>query len=165
MKTLLITRIKPNPAGKDRNPNGSTDASQLAAEWVEFKNTGSAPVNLGGVILYHVAYSLGFSQGRWDKIIGFTGILEAGRTVRVHSGSGPQSVIRMEDLLGADHHIFTNNNYVWNNQKGDRPRLLDSNLNQDVDQASYGPNPPEGQILYRSGDKLVPSILPRYAPY
>jgi hypothetical protein len=31
---LQIVRIKPNPAGRDRNRYGQTPAAQLAAEWV-----------------------------------------------------------------------------------------------------------------------------------
>src|SRR4029453_10124743 len=117
MKTLLITRIKPNPAGKDRNRFGTATASQLGAEWVNFKNTGSAAVDLCGIELYHLAYAPGSTQGRWDKIIDFNGILQVGRTVRGHSGSGPESVIRPEDRAGADHHLFTGRNYVWNNRE------------------------------------------------
>lgn len=163
MKTLLITRIKPNPAGKDRNPAGSTSASQLAAEWVDFKNTGSAPVDLGDIELYHVAYAPGSSQGHWDKVMDFRGILQVGHTVRVHSGSGPESVIRPEDRAGAEHHLFTGRNYVWNNRQGDSPTLFDTTLKQNVDQASYDPYPPEGQVLTRSGNKLVPVAVPAYA--
>lgn len=155
MKTLLlITRIKPNPLGKDRNRLGRADAVQLAAEWVDFKNIGSVDIALRDVVLYHIAYSAG--QGRWERVMGFTGILEAGKTVRVHSGSGPVSVIRMEDWLNADHHVFTNrDNYVWNNAEGDAPMLFDTQVNQQVDHASYDPYPPEGQVLYRSGNKLI----------
>jgi hypothetical protein len=162
MKTLLITRIKPNPAGKDRNRFGTATASQLAAEWVDFKNTGSAAVDLCGIELYHLAYAPGSTQGRWDKIIDFNGILQVGRTVRVHSGSGPESVIRPEDRAGADHHLFTGRNYVWNNREGDCPTLFDPMLNQNVDQASYDPYPPEGQVLVRSGSKLIPVTVPAY---
>lgn len=162
MKSLLITRIKPNPAGKDRNQFGTTSASQLAAEWVDFKNTASTPVDLGDIELYHVAYAPGATRGRWEKVIDFRGALQPGRTVRVHSGSGPESVIRPEDRAGAEHHLFTHRNYVWNNREGDTPMLFDSTANQNIDQASYDPYPPEGQVLVRSGNKLVPAVVPAY---
>lgn len=107
MTTLQIMRIKPNPAGKDKTVSGNAAASQLAAEWVDFKNTGSKPVDLAGIDLYHLAHAPGATQGSWQKIMTFKGTLQPGRTVRVHSGSGPDSAIRPEDLSGADHHLFT----------------------------------------------------------
>lgn len=163
MKTLQITRIKPNPTGKDKTPTGGASAAQLAAEWVDFKNTGSAPVNLSGVDLYHVAYAAGSNEGRWEKIIDFTGMLPAGQTVRVHSGSGPDSAIRAEDRAGADHHVFTGRSYVWNNRQGDKPTLFEPAQKQNIDQATYDPYPPEGQVLARAGSKLVPAMVPAYS--
>jgi hypothetical protein len=163
MKTLLITRIKPNPSGKDRSRTGLTSASQLAAEWVDFKNIGPSPVDLEDIELYHVAYTAASAQGHWDKVVDFRGTLYSGRTVRVHSGSGPESVVRPEDRTGADHHLFTGRNYVWNNRQGDRPALFDSTLNQNVDQTSYDPYPPEGQVLVRSGNKLIFTAIPAYS--
>lgn len=162
MKTLLITQIKPNPAGKDRDRFGNASKSQLAAEWMDFRNTGLAAVDLGDVVLYHIAYPPGSSQGHWEQVMSFRGILAAGRTVRVHSGSGPESVVRPEDLVGADHHLFTGRNYVWNNREGDTPRLFDSLLRFNIDQASYDPYPPEGHVLVRSGNKLVRAMAPAY---
>jgi hypothetical protein len=32
-----------------------------------------------------------------------------------------------------------------------------------LDSASYDPNPPEGEVLTRSGDKLVPAKVPSYS--
>lgn len=162
MKTLQITRIKPNPAGKDRSQTGGTSASQLAGEWVDFKNIGLTAVNLTGVDLYHLAYAPGATHGQWDKVTGFSGALPAGHTVRVHSGSGPDNVIRPEDRAGAEYHVFTGRNYVWNNSQGDSPTLFDIGQKQNIDQASYDPYPPEGQILIRSGNKLVPIAVPAY---
>ena len=162
MKTMWITRIKPTPAGKDRNQFAMTSASQLAAEWVDFKNIGSTSIDLRDVELYHVAYAPGSNEGHWAKVMSFEGILQAGRMVRVHSGSGPDSVIRPEDRAGAEHHLFTGRNYVWNNRQGDIPTLFDTMLRQNVDQASYDSYPPEGQVLVRSGIKLVPAAIPTY---
>jgi len=62
--------------------------------------------------------------------------LQPGRTLRVHSGWGPASVIRPEDLAGADLHTFTHRNYVWNNREGDRLRLFDSAQRQNIAQAA-----------------------------
>lgn len=160
MTNLQISKIKPNPSGKDRNFSGLTSASQLAGEWVDIKNVGSLPVKLEGVDLYHLAYAPGATQGRWAKIAGFKGQLLAGHVLRVHSGPGPESAIRPEDRDGAQFHCFTNLDYVWNNHQSDSPTLLDSELNQIIDQASYDPFPPEGDVLIRSGTKLIPvSVL------
>jgi hypothetical protein len=147
---LYITRIKPNPAGKDRR-QGQTSA-QLAAEWVDFKNIGTSAVEL-----YHRAYPASGGQPSWEKIIGFTGTLSPQQTVRVHSGSGPESALRDDDRRGAEHHVFTGGDYVWNNKQSDTPALYNRAIQKTLDSATYDANPPEGQVLARSGDKLVPS--------
>ncbi len=153
--SLYITRIKPNPAGKDRSPHGQTSAAQLAGEWVDFQNNGSAGVDLANVELYHRAYHQYGQEPTWEKVMGFKGILGAGETVRVHSGTGPLSVVRSEDLQGAKHHVFTEKNYVWNDKEGDTPALYNAATQVTLDSASYDPNPPEGEALVRVGSKLM----------
>jgi hypothetical protein len=64
--------------------------------------------------------------------------------VRVHSGSGPDSVIREEDMRGADHHVFTRKDYVWNNKEGDTPALYNRTTQATIDSASYDPQPAAG---------------------
>ena len=95
----------------------------------------------------------------------FKGTLQPGKTVRVHSGSGPDSVIRDEDRRGADIHLFTDKDYVWNNKEGDTPALYNPVTKVTLDSASYDPNPPEGEVLVRSGGKLVPTktSVPSYS--
>jgi hypothetical protein len=159
---LQITRIKPNPTGKDRNRYGQASAAQLAAEWVDFQNNGTGGVDLSPVELWHLAYHQG-QNPTWEKIMTFSGTLQPGKTVRVHSGSGPESVLRDEDRRGADHHLFTGNNYVWNNKEGDTPALFNRVSKVTIDSASYDPNPPEGEVLVRSGSKLVPARTPSYS--
>lgn len=151
---LQITQIKPNPAGKDRNRQGQATAAQLAAEWVDFKNIGSTVVEMGAIELWHRAYHVG-QQATWEKVVGFTGTLRGGSTVRVHSGSGPESAMRDEDRQGSEYHVFTDKNYVWNNKEGDTPALYNRQTQQTLDSASYDPYPPEGQVLVRMGGKLV----------
>jgi hypothetical protein len=56
---LTIIRIKPNPAGKDRPPNGGPSPAQLAAEWVECRNDQGQDVSLNGVSLWHLTYAPG----------------------------------------------------------------------------------------------------------
>jgi hypothetical protein len=94
------------------------------------------------------------------------GALGAGKVLRIHSGSGPVNALRAEDLSGADFHLFRGADvYIWNNAEGDTSRItVDSNgSEQDVDKAGYDPHPPEGVVLVRSGDKLVPSGASAYA--
>ncbi len=151
---LFITSIKPNPAGKDRNRNGATP-TQLAAEWVDFRNDAGQTVNLSGLSLWHKAYSPGTST--WQKITTFTGgSLGAGQIMRVHSGQARQGVISQDDMAGAHQHVFTGRDaYVWNNREGDTPALYVEARQDTIDTASYDPNPPEGVVLVRQGDKLV----------
>lgn len=151
---LFLTRIKPNPAGKDRSRTGATPA-QLAAEWVDFRNDGSEPAPLDEVVLYHRAYSGG--TAKWERVIGFTGTLPVGQTVRVHAGRARDvSVMKHEDLVGADYHIFIGEDrYVWNNREGDTPLLYNQQTHSTIDQASYDPFPPEGAVLVRQGTKFV----------
>jgi len=155
MKTLLVTQLKPNPAGKDRTRYGGATPAQLGAEWVDFKNTGGIGIDLGSVELHHVAFGNG--KRTWRLVTNFKGELGPGKIVRVHAGQQRDlSVLRQEDLLGADHHLFSGEDQcVWNNAEGDTAGLWDSSAKQWIDQASYDPYPPEGIILVRVGDKLV----------
>ena len=153
---LTIIRIKPNPTGKDRPPHSGPTAEQLAAEWLDFKNDTGNTLTLDGVALYHVAYPTG-GQPTWSRIMTFKGGLKPSEIVRVHSGRDRGlAVIRAEDRAGATHHLFTGDDaFVWNNRQGDRPRLKNKTANQEIDQAWYGPNQPEGAVLVRVGDQLV----------
>ena len=151
---LIITSIKPNPTGKDRPRHGSPTPSKLAGEWVDFRNDTGSSANLDGVALYHRAYT--GQQSRWAQIMTFTGNLGAGEIVRVHSGQHREGVIAAEDLVGATYHLFTGKDeYVWNNVQGDAPLLNYEHRNETIDTASYDPNPPEGVVLVRQGNKLV----------
>jgi hypothetical protein len=156
---LTIIRIKPNPAGKDRPGHGAPTPAQLAGEWVDFRNDTGRDVMLDGVSLWHLAYKAG-GQTEWQKVQSFSGNLPAGKIVRVHSGQKRDlSVIRQEDMAGADYHVFTGEDaYVWNNRQGDSPLLWKEATKETIDKASYAPNPSEGAVLVRQGDQLVPSL-------
>jgi hypothetical protein len=152
---LTIIRIKPNPTGKDRPRHGTLDPSQLAGEWVDFRNDGTQGAPLNSVVLYHRAYRNG--QAHWARVTGFSGVLPIGEIVRVHAGRVRDlTVIRPEDRAGADHHIFSGEDeYVWNNREGDQPLLNYEPTNQTIDTATYDANPPEGTVLVRQGTKLI----------
>lgn len=160
--TLQIKSIKPNPTGKDRNRSGQVSSVQLAGEWADFQNVGTTPVDLSPINLWHRTYRPGQAPD-WEKVLSLSGSLQPGKTVRVHSGSGPEGVLRDQDRRGADHHLFTGKSYVWNNQEGDTPTLHNKVTKVTLDSASYDPNPPEGDVLVRIGDKLVSAKMPSYS--
>jgi hypothetical protein len=156
LKTL---QLKPNPAGKDRTRYGGVTAAQLAAEWVDLKNVGNRNIDVTGVIAKHVAYPPGASQGHWELVTSFTkGILEPGQVIRIHAGKDRGTgVIRQEDLFGANFHLFTGKDrYIWNNDKADCSSLWLAGQRDPFDAAWYTANPPEGAVLVRSGNNLVP---------
>jgi len=158
MLRLYITKAKPNPAGKDRS-GGNISSQQLAGEWVDFQNTGDQPYLLDNVHLQHIAYTAQYPvNGQWEEACDFSGTLPVGEIVRVHSGgSTPLDQLRIEDRLGAHHHVFTGKSYIWNNSRPDTARLVLEINGQttELDKASYSANPPEGRILVRSGNSLI----------
>lgn len=157
MTRLTITQAKPNPAGKDRLGN-LVPSSQLAGEWVDFKNTGDESYPLNNIELQHIAYTPSYPNGVWDRVMGFSGNLGVGQVVRVHSGGEiPLDSLSPEDFIGANYHLFTGKNYVWNNDKSDAPRLVlwQNGHITEIDKAAYSAYPPEGRILKRVGGALL----------
>lgn len=155
MKAVRIYRAKPNPFGKDR-VGGVTPAKQLTGEWIDLKSIGDETINLGGLSLYHTAYQPGCRDPKWEYVMPLSGSLLPGQVLRIHSG-GELSTYQMnpEDGAGADRHLFTNLNYIWNNRCGDEAGIYDGQVF--LDKAWYQANPPEGLVLFRQGDKLVPN--------
>jgi hypothetical protein len=165
MKTIRITKLKPNPVGKDRPAVGPLNPSQLAAEWVDIHNFGTSTVNLLGVELNNKAYGPAHPQGTWKSVLNLPHLLLApGCTLRVHAGQNRGlGAIRAEDLSGAEHHAFTGRDqYVWNNRQGDTAGLWEQQPMTWIDLASYDRNPPEGVVLVRAGDKLLPTAQMDY---
>ncbi len=162
---ILVYRAKPNPAGKDR-VSGYPQQQQLLGEWVDLQNTGDASVNLSMLNLCHVQFS---NQGvPEDKpTIYWTGkyeeVLKPGQILRVHTGkSAYASSMAYNDTQGVHLHAFAEKgNFVLNNNYGDVISVWwkdkDGNWRKE-DAAGYDPNPPEGVILKRAGDKLIPSF-------
>ena len=150
---LKIIKAKPNPAGKDRIGNLSSQ-SQLAGEWVDIENTGNYSVSLENIELYHWAYKQ--PEPGWELVMNFKGSLPSGEVMRVHSsGKIPLEQLHAIDRQGADYHLFSGTGYVWNNDKEDRPTLWDSVKKEYVDKTSYDSYPPEGKILQRVNNKLI----------
>lgn len=157
--TIQVIRLKPNPRGKDRTW-GATTPAQLGAEWVDIKNNGTGSVDLSGVELNHIAYPAGGGEGKWASVCILKCVLGPGQVLRVHSGEHrPVSVLHAEDQAGAHWHQFTGKDqYVWNNSQGDTAGLWLLNPGKWIDSASYDPHPPEGMVLVRSGQKLIPAV-------
>lgn len=155
MRNLTVSQAKPNPAGKDRYPVDIPN-SQLAGEWVDFKNSYLTDMPLDNIELYHIAYTREKPDGEWKKVMGFNGTLKVGEVVRIHSGGEtPLTNLKPIDIAGADYHLFTGKNYIWNNDKSDTAGLWNKAQEIWVDKAKYDAYPPEGKILKRIGDKLI----------
>jgi hypothetical protein len=155
---LQIIKAKPNPAGKDRSPRLLTTQSSLGAEWIDIKNIGSVGYSLKNIQIYHVAYVN--DKAEWKLLKDFNSALlipglPSGIVMRIHSGSGPLSVLLPEDVQGASRHYFTGKNYVWNNDKIDRPMIYDSKNDKIIDQTYYDAPVADGKFLVRINDKLV----------
>ena len=156
---LTIIRIKPNPSGKDRPAHGGPTPAQLGGEWVDLRNDSGADVSLDGVSLWHLSYSPGRDR-EWARVVNFGFTLPSGSIARIHAGQKRDlAVLRPEDVAGAEYHVFTGDDaYVWNNQQGDSPLLFKSATKETLDTVSYAPNPPEGAVLVRQGNQLVPAL-------
>ena len=155
MAILKIIQAKPNPAGKDKSGNNVIPAQQLAGEWIDIINENEESVSLNDLEVYHFVYK--DNRNEWEKIIVFTGSLPSKEVVRVHSGGKiPINQMLLIDRIGADYHVFTGKNYIWNNDRKDYPRIWNPYSKKWIDKTYYDKYPPEGVILKRKGDKLVP---------
>lgn len=154
---LKITKAKPNPLGKDKVSGLLLLNKKLGAEWIDIKNTSTRSVLLKNIQIYHMIYKNG--QTEWEIAKNFSNllnlILPAGLTMRIHSGSGPSSILNFEDIFGADYHYFTGKGYIWNNDKIDRPMVYDKINKVILDQTYYDAPVVDGKILIRVNDKLI----------
>lgn len=143
MPDFYITKATPNPAGKDRTPAHQVTNTQLNGEWVEFQNTTQKSLSLDDVHLDHNTYDAYCRRTGEAKLVTFKGSLSAGKSIRVHSGSG-------QGYWEADlYHFFADRgNFAWNNRCGDAAYLR-TGTNGTIDWASYDPNPAEGGVLKR----------------
>ncbi len=163
MWKILVYRAKPNPAGKDR-AYGYPQQQQLLGEWVDLQNTGDTSVSLSSLHLYHVEFS---AQGVPNKDLAhyWTGkygeVLNPGQIVRVHTGKSEYaSGMAYNDSQGVHLHSFAEKgNFVLNNNYGDAISVYWKDKDgkwRKEDGAAYDPYPPEGVVLRRVGDKLIP---------
>jgi hypothetical protein len=160
VKSFSVCRVRPNPAGKEHQRDGSPPAELVCGEWIDIRNHGMSAVTTKGVCLYHLAYPgpggapecrlVASLPDRW---------LKPGEVLRVHSGQRRDlSALRPEDRTGADWHSFAGENaFNYNNREGDTLILYEVATETAIDTASYDPNPPEDAILLRQGSKLIPA--------
>lgn len=159
---VQIIRAKPNPAGKDRNQSYPIK-QQLLGEWVDLKNVGDQAVSLTTLNLAHTEFDDRCSIKTESQIYwkGSAVYLNPGQTVRVHTGrSADTAHMAAEDRAGVDLHAYAErDNFALNNRCGDNLSVWWKNSSdqwQNEDKASYDPNPPDGAVLVRRGNKLVP---------
>jgi hypothetical protein len=159
MASLQINKAKPNPAGKDKNRFGHATPAQLGGEWVDIRNSGSNPVTLDGLELWHLEYPT-TGEPKLALVCTLYATLGAFETLRVHSGVKVSlAELYSQDVNGAEWHQFTSENrYVWNNDRRDTPVVWNRAKNADVDRTYYDADPPEGVMLVRSGEKLIPPV-------
>ena len=143
MTELYITKATPNPAGKDHAAGRPPTNDQLNGEWLEFKNTTQRVLSLDDIRLVHNTFNNYCTKTGEATFVNFKGGVAAGKSIRVHSGSGQGW------WEGDVYHFYADHgNFVWNNKCGDTA-FLRNPANQNLDWASYAPNPGEGAVLLR----------------
>jgi hypothetical protein len=145
LKKIEITRIKPNPVGKDK-VNGTPLPKQLLGEWVEIQNVGDEVVS--GVFLFHTTFDDDCSKQKEENFAVITNI-QIGESVRVHTGNRfDEPLMADEDRRGASRHQFANRtNYILNNKCGDTITASIVEVIGSSVSVSYEPNPVEGAVL------------------
>ncbi|MES3030951.1 MAG: hypothetical protein V4697_00900 [Patescibacteria group bacterium] len=166
--SLFIHRAKPNPLGKDTAQH-IPKPEQLLGEWVDLVNNSNAGINLGNYSLANLQFDsrcapVGPPQIYWSGDAAIT--LGPGQIVRIHTGRAADWwVAHQEDKTGVHYHSCAERgSFVLNNRCGDTVSIWTKDRLgnwQNVDIASYDPNPPEGAILERSGSKLVVGVRSR----
>lgn len=160
---IQIFRAKPNPDGKDRSANGATH-TQLLGEWVDLKNIGDAPVNVSSLHLTHKEFDDHCHATNAGPQLYWNGsgseILHPGKVLRVHTGHRSQMAqMNPSDAVGADLHSYADrSNFVLNNKCGDEIGVwwkTSAGEWKKADSASYDPQPKEGAVLVRIGQKLA----------
>lgn len=145
MADLYVTRAVPNPRGKDRPPSQGPTNAQLNGEWIEFRNDARTTLSIEGVTVQHHTFDSYCRKSGQEEVTGFTGSLEPGQSIRLHSGTGNPS------WEGTILHLFVNSRwYLWNNRCGDRVIILNARGDW-IDWADYAPEPGEGALLQRTG--------------
>lgn len=140
MGTLQLTRIMPNPSGKD-SAGGTTTNDKLNQEWVEFVAVGGDRNLTGDKLLNRTYTTWGCTLTGSQEVASFSGTLKQGQSVRVHTGSG-KPYWEHSTL----HYYLGRSWFIWNNECGDEAAIIFNGAY--VDRAGYTPRPPE-RVLVR----------------
>lgn len=162
MLIITIKAAKPNPAGKDK-ASGHPLPEQLQGEWVDLENTSGQAVRLTGVSLDHRVYGPFSTEPRfalyWKDTEGL--LLAPNQVLRIHSGHAKDSIfMAREDLVGAHIHRWSERDlFALNNGATGDKLTVWHHADQwaRIDETEYAPFPPEGAILRRIGDRLMPT--------
>lgn len=159
-KSVKLLRAKPNPVGKDKIL-GIPKAEQLLGEWIDIKNTGTEAIKLSDIFLSHTKFNNKCEMIGTDCFwIGRNNFLHPERIIRVHTGNiSDEHLMRQEDKINGGWCSFANrDNFVLNNRCGDILTLTwrDFNSFPQAETVSFEANQPEGAILVRVGNNLVP---------
>lgn len=158
--SILLTQIKPNPLGKDRNKNDIPNV-QLIKEWIDITNFSNQTENLSGLRLTHKTYTTPidalFNTAGSNKDSVFLNlnkvVIGANKTIRIHSGDPVLiSSLEQEEKSGIDleDHYFTGiQRYSWNNT-GDIAKIIRPD-NSILDYAEFS-GPTDGKVLKRLED-------------
>jgi hypothetical protein len=145
LKKIVITKIKPNPVGKDK-VNGKPLPKQLLGEWVEIQNVGDEVI--ATVRLFHTTFDDECNKKTEEYFSSITNI-QIGESVRVHTGNRfDESLMAEEDRRGASRNQYVDQtNFRLNNKCGDTITAFIVGVNGSSVSVSYEPNPIEGAIL------------------
>lgn len=157
--SILLTQIKPNPLGKDRNRNDIPNV-QLVKEWIDITNFSNQPEDLSSLRLTHETYPAPIdalfnaaSSLKDSVFLNLNGVvIGANKTIRIHSGDPIiDSSLDQEEKSGIDFgdHYFTGiQRYSWNNT-GDVAKIIRPD-NSILDYAEFS-GPTDGKVLKRLG--------------
>ena len=137
MADLYLTRIQPNPPGKDARGV----ALQLNNEWVEFEVTAVSRSLVNDLVAHNTYGQYGCTLTGLDPFFQFSSLtVTRGQSVRIHTGSGEAS------WEGSILHVYAGRSwYIWNNQCGDQATI--SYDGQVIDWAQYSSSPREGVLV------------------
>ncbi len=164
MTELIVYRAKPNPAGKDKS-RFSPIPRQLQGEWIDIQNSSGRALRLTGISIDHRAFGPNCSDPQyasyWRDTEGL--VLNPTEILRVHTGNAAQQdQMADEDRRGANKHRWGEHGvFQLNNGRcGDILTIwLHNGTWNKLDEVGYSPYPPEGTVLRRQGDRLVPVLM------
>jgi hypothetical protein len=156
-EVIRLYRLKLGPTGADR-PSTGTQQFRQPGDWVDVRNEGPSATRINGLCLYHLEHLGPGTQPEYRFIVTLPECsLKPGEVLRLHSGPRRDlALLYAEDRNGADWHVFTSGeSHFWNRRDGDTALLYAAASKETTDVATFDPNPPEGVVLWRQGDRFA----------